>query len=90
MFLTEVRAACEAGAGTVAQWADQPADDADNPLLAEVDEADWPLTPAGRQYAAVAAAAALVDEARSTGPERDGRRLAGATPGSRRRPPGAR
>ena len=64
-FLTEVRAACEAGAGTVAQWADQPAQDAENPLLAEVDEADWPATPAGRQYAAVAAAAALVDEART-------------------------
>jgi DNA helicase-2/ATP-dependent DNA helicase PcrA len=64
VFLTEVRTACEAGAGTVAQWADQPAEDAENPLLAEVDEADWPATPAGRQYAAVATAAALVDEAR--------------------------
>ena len=64
VFLAEVRAACEAGAGTVARWADQPAEDADNPLLAEVDEADWPLTLAGRQYAAVARAAALVDEAR--------------------------
>jgi DNA helicase II / ATP-dependent DNA helicase PcrA len=63
-FLTEVRAACEAGAGTVARWADQPADDADNPLLAEVDEADWPLSPAGQHYAAVAAAAALVAAAR--------------------------
>ena len=49
MFLAEVRAACEAGAGTVARWAAQPAEDADNPLLAEVDEADWPLTPAGQQ-----------------------------------------
>ncbi len=48
VFLTEVRAACDAGAGTVAQWADQPAQDAENPLLAEVDEADWPATrPAG-------------------------------------------
>jgi DNA helicase-2/ATP-dependent DNA helicase PcrA len=65
VFLTEVRAACAAGAGTVAQWADQPAQDAANPLLAEVDEADWPATAAGRQYAAVAAAAALVDEARA-------------------------
>jgi DNA helicase-2/ATP-dependent DNA helicase PcrA len=63
-FLTEVRAACEAGAGTVTRWADQPADESDNPLLAEVDEADWPATPAGQHYAAVAAAAALVDEAR--------------------------
>jgi len=67
VFLTEVRAACAAGAGTVSQWADQPAADADNPLLAEVDEADWPMSPAGRQYAAVARAAALVDEARDGG-----------------------
>ena len=63
-FLSEVRAACAAGAGTVSTWADEPADEADNPLLAEVDEADWPLTPAGQHYAAVAAAAALIDEAR--------------------------
>jgi DNA helicase-2/ATP-dependent DNA helicase PcrA len=63
-FLTEVRAACKAGAGTVARWADQPAEDADNPLLAQVDEGDWPASPAGRHYAAIAAAAALVGEAR--------------------------
>jgi DNA helicase-2/ATP-dependent DNA helicase PcrA len=59
-FLAEVRAACEAGAGTVDRWADQPADDADNPLLAQVDEEDWPASPAGRHYAAVTVAAALV------------------------------
>jgi DNA helicase II / ATP-dependent DNA helicase PcrA len=63
-FLAEVRAACEAGAGTVARWADRPADDVDNPLLAQVDEEDWPASPAGRHYAAVAAAAALVGAAR--------------------------
>jgi DNA helicase-2/ATP-dependent DNA helicase PcrA len=63
-FLAEVRAACEAGAGTVARWAGRPADDAENPLLAEVDEEEWPTTPAGRHYAAVTAAAALVDAAR--------------------------
>ena len=63
-FLTEVRAACQAGAGTVTAWAAEPAEGADNPLLAEVDEADWPLTPAGQHYAAIAAAATLVAEAR--------------------------
>ncbi len=63
-FLAEVRAACEAGAGTVARWADQPAADADNPLLAQVDEDDWPASPAGRHYAAVTAAAAMVGAAR--------------------------
>jgi DNA helicase-2/ATP-dependent DNA helicase PcrA len=79
VFLTEVRAACEAGAGTVAQWADQPAEDADNPLLAEVDEADWPATPAGRHYAAIARAAELVDEAR--GRARDEAESAAASAG---------
>ena len=66
-FLTEVRAACQAGAGTVTAWAAEPAEGADNPLLAEVDEADWPLTPAGQHYAAIAAAATLVAEAREAG-----------------------
>ncbi len=65
VFLTEVRRACEAGAGTVARWADRPADDADNPLLAEAAEADWPATPAGAHYAAVGQAAALVEAATS-------------------------
>jgi DNA helicase II / ATP-dependent DNA helicase PcrA len=63
VFLTEVSAACRAGAGTVAQWAGRPAEDADNPLLARVDEAEWPASPAGRQHAAVEAAAALVEGA---------------------------
>src|SRR6185312_7504636 len=63
-FLTEVRAACEAGAGTVARWTARPADGAENPLLAQVDEENWPASPAGRHYAAVTAAAALVTRAR--------------------------
>jgi DNA helicase II / ATP-dependent DNA helicase PcrA len=71
VFLTEVRQACEAGPGTVAQWADRPADDAENPLLAEAAEADWPATPAGQHHAAVVEAAALVEEAvRARAPER--------------------
>ena len=64
VFLTEVRTACQAGAGTVDRWAEEPPEGTENPLLARVDEADWPATPAGRRHAAVAAAAALVDEAR--------------------------
>jgi DNA helicase-2/ATP-dependent DNA helicase PcrA len=63
VFLTEVRQACEAGAGTVAEWADRPADDAENPLLADAAEADWPATPAGQHHAAVGEAAALVEAA---------------------------
>jgi DNA helicase II / ATP-dependent DNA helicase PcrA len=60
VFLTEVRRVCEAGAGTVAEWVDRPADDAENPLLAEAAEADWPATPAGQHRAAVDEAAGLV------------------------------
>ena len=63
VFLTEVRQACEAGAGPVAEWAERPADDAENPLLADAAEADWPATPAGQHHAAVGEAAALVEAA---------------------------
>jgi DNA helicase II / ATP-dependent DNA helicase PcrA len=59
-FLHEVRSS---GAATVSQWAPEPAPDAENPLLATVEEADWPATPAGRHYEAVREAAALVEAA---------------------------
>jgi DNA helicase-2/ATP-dependent DNA helicase PcrA len=63
-FLTEVRRACEAGTGTVGDWATPPASqDATNPLLAGVDEADWPATPAGQHYEAVKSARRLVEMA---------------------------
>jgi len=65
VFLTEARAACESGAGTVLAWTDEPGEDEDNPLLAGVDEADWPATPAGRHYDAVSAAGRLVEAARA-------------------------
>ncbi len=64
VFLAEVRAACETGAGTVRGWAEEPAEDEQNPLLADVDEADWPATPAGRHYEAVSSASRLVEAAR--------------------------
>ena len=45
----------------VSHWADEPAADAENPLLAEADAADWPATAAAsRHYEAVREAAALV------------------------------
>jgi DNA helicase-2/ATP-dependent DNA helicase PcrA len=53
----------------VSHWAPEPAPDAENPLLAAVDEADWPATPAGRHYQAVREAAALVEAARELPPE---------------------
>jgi DNA helicase II / ATP-dependent DNA helicase PcrA len=57
-FLQEVRSS---GVAQVGEWAPEPAPDAENPLLAMVDEADWPATPAGRHYEAVREAAALVE-----------------------------
>ena len=57
-FLAEVRSS---GVAAMSEWAPEPAPDAENPLLATVDEADWPATPAGRHYEAVREAAALVE-----------------------------
>ena len=65
-FLHEVRSSRVA---RVSHWAPEPAPDAENPLLAAVDEADWPATPAGRHYQAVREAAALVEAARELPPE---------------------
>ena len=63
MFLDEVRAACEAGAGMVAAWAGEPAQDAENPALAEPASAAWPAAAAGARYEAVREAGLLVAEA---------------------------
>ncbi|HLK77075.1 MAG TPA: ATP-dependent helicase, partial [Streptosporangiaceae bacterium] len=65
-FLEEVRSS---GVATITEWAPEPAPDAENPLLATVDEADWPATPAGRHYEAVREAAALVEAAGQKTPE---------------------
>jgi DNA helicase-2/ATP-dependent DNA helicase PcrA len=59
-FLEEVR---RSGVAEVSAWADEPEADAENPLLAAVEAADWPATPAGRHYDAVRSAAALVQQA---------------------------
>ena len=70
-FLDEIR---RSGAAQVSAWAPAPEPDAENPLLASVDAADWPATPAGRHYEAVREAAALVEVAaagRSAAPEPD-------------------
>ncbi|WP_242901113.1 ATP-dependent helicase [Actinomadura terrae] len=71
-FLEEVRAVCLAGAGAVAVWADPPEEGAANPLLADPDEAHWPVAPGERgradvtareRYEAVVAAARMVEDA---------------------------
>jgi DNA helicase-2/ATP-dependent DNA helicase PcrA len=59
-FLTEVRAACEAGAGTVQRWVPEPEPDAGNPLLAEPATASWPAPATGSRYDAVVEAAEMV------------------------------
>jgi len=66
LFLDEIRAACQAGAGSVDQWAPPPEEDATNPALAEPEPVRWPLTPAGSRYEAVREAAELVGRARAT------------------------
>jgi DNA helicase II / ATP-dependent DNA helicase PcrA len=63
VFLEEVRLACEAGAGAVAAWAEEPGEDAQNPALAEPATADWPAAAAGSRYEAVREAGELVNEA---------------------------
>jgi len=65
-FLTEVRTC---GAANVSTWASAPEPDAENPLLATVEVADWPATPAGRHYQAVREAAALVEQMLARGDE---------------------
>jgi DNA helicase II / ATP-dependent DNA helicase PcrA len=63
-FLTEVRAACVAGAGDVDHWAPEPAADAVNPVLAEPPSALWPAQAvANARHEAVQEAAALVSAA---------------------------
>ncbi len=54
-FLLELRAACEAGAGRVAEWADEPSAGEENPVLAQPLTASWPVPPeaAGVRYEAV-------------------------------------
>ncbi len=60
VFLTEIRSACDAGAGVVEQWAPPPADGAANPTNAEVIRVAWPLDPLGGRRDAIAAAAVQV------------------------------
>jgi DNA helicase-2/ATP-dependent DNA helicase PcrA len=77
VFLSEVRAGCEAGAGRVAEWAEPPGDDAENPALAQPLTASWPAPPsaAGPRYEAVREAGDMVLAAMSGEV-----RLAGAVP----------
>jgi DNA helicase II / ATP-dependent DNA helicase PcrA len=77
VFLAEVRAGCEAGAGRVAAWADEPGPDEENPVLAQPLTASWPAPPsaAGTRYVAVREGGDLVRAA-----------MAGPRPGSGEQP----
>jgi DNA helicase-2/ATP-dependent DNA helicase PcrA len=57
-FLTEIREACEAGAGEVGVWVDDPGEV--NPLADLVDDFHWPYDPLAGRRAAVEEGAALV------------------------------
>jgi len=87
-FLAEVRAACEAGAGIVAQWAPAPEDGAENPVLAEPPAASWPAEPQGAWYAAVREAADLVHQALAAGPDRGRGHPGAGGPGAAEDEPG--
>ncbi len=76
-FLSEVRAS---GVAEVTEWADDPGPDECNPLLASVDEADWPRTRAGRHYEAVREAAELVEAALDPGYQSAARPVSPADP----------
>ena len=63
-FLTEIRVACEDGAGQVTHWHPEPEADALNPALAEPATAVWPAAAAaGARYEAIREAGTLVDTA---------------------------
>jgi DNA helicase-2/ATP-dependent DNA helicase PcrA len=64
-FLTEIRDACEAGAGEVGVWAAEPETGATNPLDDEIRDLRWPYDPLGSRRAVVEEGAALVRAAQA-------------------------
>ncbi|SNS81959.1 DNA helicase-2 / ATP-dependent DNA helicase PcrA [Actinomadura meyerae] len=75
-FLEEVRAVCVAGAGSVAVWTDPPEEGAANPLLADPEEAQWPVAPGERGHSDLTARQryeAVVEGARMVEDEMAGR-----------------
>jgi DNA helicase-2/ATP-dependent DNA helicase PcrA len=67
-FLSEIRARCLAGAGTVDVWTPDPGPEAENPTGTRVARASWPGDPLGDRRPALAEGAELVRAARSGGP----------------------
>jgi DNA helicase-2/ATP-dependent DNA helicase PcrA len=68
-LLEELAGLCQAGGGEVVAWADEPSDDATNPLTAEPVSATWPSDPLGERRAGLVAAAELVHAAAGSTPD---------------------
>jgi DNA helicase-2/ATP-dependent DNA helicase PcrA len=60
VLLTDLRDLCHGSHGSVAVWAEGPADDEPNPMAAQPSTATWPYDPLGARRPALLAAAALV------------------------------
>jgi DNA helicase-2/ATP-dependent DNA helicase PcrA len=60
VFLDEIRAACDEGAGVVDVWTPEPAPGSANPSAEVVASAEWPQDPLGVRRPAMAAAADLI------------------------------
>ncbi len=60
VFLDEIRATCETGAGVVDVWTPEPAPGATNPAAEVVAAAQWPFDPLGLRRPAMATAADLI------------------------------
>jgi DNA helicase-2/ATP-dependent DNA helicase PcrA len=60
VFLDEIRATCQDGAGVVDVWAPEPPPDVTNPSAERVATAEWPADPLGTRRPAMVAAADLI------------------------------
>ncbi|MCY1140679.1 ATP-dependent DNA helicase [Actinoplanes sp. Pm04-4] len=60
VFLDEIRAACDEGAGVVDAWTPEPVPGATNPAAEVVPSAQWPFDPLGLRRPAMATAADLI------------------------------
>ncbi|MEC3982717.1 ATP-dependent helicase [Amycolatopsis sp. H20-H5] len=68
-FLTEIREVlldADKQVGDIAVWADEPAEDEENPLVADSRTAQWPLDPLGPRRAGVTSGVGLVLSAMDT------------------------
>ncbi|GIM97889.1 ATP-dependent DNA helicase [Paractinoplanes toevensis] len=60
VFLDEIRATCDGGAGVVDRWTPEPTPEATNPATGEAEPMEWPFDPLGRRRPAMTVAADLI------------------------------